>query len=63
MTKDRQGVRDYSSGEALFYQLNDRNVKVMHKGSFNWDTLDISLVKVTKDQFTFKSLGQCCTKR
>lgn len=56
-------MHDYSKGEVVYYQLTDRNVKIMHKGTYNWEPMEINLVKITKENFQVKSLAQCCTKR
>lgn len=61
--KDRQALKDYSGSSSLFYQLTERTVKVMDTSTFNWDILDIDLVKVDKDDFTLKSITGCCSKR
>jgi len=44
--KDRQGNRDYKSGDKIFCQLTEGKVKVFHKKTYYWDNLSVYLVKV-----------------
>lgn len=46
--RDRQGMKDYRDCD-IYYQLNDRTVKVMDRATFDWQIMDITLVKVEKE--------------
>lgn len=45
--QDRQGNKDYRDID-VFYQLSDRSVKVLDKKTFDWQILDIAMVKIEK---------------